>query len=102
MIVVVERLRDAACKWCGDEQLADACQHGLAIGLGRHEPVSLECGPYQDRRLSDGRAMGQMFIMGFDGTEVTSQIRSLIEDHHLGAVLLTAKNLKCLLSIGFV
>ncbi|KAL8900644.1 MAG: hypothetical protein Q9207_005590 [Kuettlingeria erythrocarpa] len=40
------------------------------------------------------RAMGQMFIMGFDGTEVTAQIRSLIEDHHLGAILLTAKNLK--------
>lgn len=40
--------------------------------------------------------MGQMFIMGFDGTEVTPQIKSLIEDHHLGTILLTAKNLKCL------
>ncbi|KAI4192238.1 MAG: hypothetical protein LQ348_003235 [Seirophora lacunosa] len=40
------------------------------------------------------RAMGQMFIMGFDGTEVTPQIKSLIEDHHLGTILLTAKNLK--------
>ncbi|KAL8655125.1 MAG: hypothetical protein Q9210_001072 [Variospora velana] len=38
--------------------------------------------------------MGQMFIMGFDGTEVTPQIKSLIEDHHLGTILLTAKNLK--------
>lgn len=44
--------------------------------------------------------MGQMFIMGFDGTEVTPQIKSLIEDHHLGTILLTAKNLKCLSSLA--
>ncbi|KAH6678560.1 glycoside hydrolase superfamily [Halenospora varia] len=39
-------------------------------------------------------AIGAMFFMGFDGTEVTPQIRSLIEDHHLGSILLTTKNLK--------
>ncbi|KAK3316318.1 glycoside hydrolase family 3 protein [Apodospora peruviana] len=39
-------------------------------------------------------AIGQMLIMGWDGTEVTPQIRYLIEDHHLGSILLTAKNLK--------
>ncbi|KXH65175.1 glycosyl hydrolase family 3 N terminal domain-containing protein [Colletotrichum nymphaeae SA-01] len=39
-------------------------------------------------------AIGQMLIMGWDGTEVTPQIRSLIEDHHLGTIILTAKNLK--------
>ncbi|CAK7262798.1 hypothetical protein SEPCBS119000_000168 [Sporothrix epigloea] len=39
-------------------------------------------------------AIGQMLIMGWDGTEVTPQIRNLIEEHHLGSVLLTAKNLK--------
>ena len=44
---------------------------------------------------SCGSAMGQMFIMGFEGTEVTPQIRTLIEKHHLGTILLTAKNLKC-------
>lgn len=33
-------------------------------------------------------------MMGFDGTEVTPSIRRLIEVHHLGTVLLTAKNLK--------
>ncbi|KAL8671516.1 MAG: hypothetical protein Q9168_003985 [Polycauliona sp. 1 TL-2023] len=38
--------------------------------------------------------MGQMFIMGFEDTEVTPQIRTLIEKHHLGTILLTAKNLK--------
>lgn len=44
--------------------------------------------------------MGQLFFMGWEGTEVTPQIRTLIEDHHLGAILLTTKNLKsmkCLL-----
>ncbi|KAK5661956.1 hypothetical protein OQA88_10067 [Cercophora sp. LCS_1] len=39
-------------------------------------------------------AIGQMLIMGWDGTEVTPQIRHLIQDHHLGSILLTAKNLK--------
>ncbi|UNI22599.1 Beta-N-acetylhexosaminidase [Purpureocillium takamizusanense] len=39
-------------------------------------------------------AIGQTLIMGWDGTEVTPQIRSLIEDHHLGSIILTAKNLK--------
>ena len=48
---------------------------------------------HTDARLS--RAMGQLFMMGFDGTEVTPQIRTLIEQHHLGTILLTAKNLIC-------
>ena len=34
-------------------------------------------------------------MMGFDGTTVTPQIKNLIEKHHLGCILLTAKNLKC-------
>lgn len=38
---------------------------------------------------------GQMFMMGFDGTEVTPQIRQLIEVHHLGTILLAPKNLRC-------
>ncbi|KAI9371940.1 glycoside hydrolase superfamily [Aspergillus egyptiacus] len=38
--------------------------------------------------------MGQLFMMGFDGTSVSPQIRSLIENYHLGSILLTAKNLK--------
>ncbi|WEW59048.1 glycoside hydrolase family 3 protein [Emydomyces testavorans] len=40
------------------------------------------------------RQMGQLFVMGFGGTSVDPQIRSLIEDYHLGSVILTAKNLK--------
>ncbi|KAI6249810.1 Beta-hexosaminidase [Erysiphe necator] len=39
-------------------------------------------------------AIGQLFFMGWEGTEVTHQIKTLIEDYHLGAILLTAKNLK--------
>lgn len=42
--------------------------------------------------------MGQLFMMGFDGTTVNPQIRSLIENYHVGSVLLTAKNLKCTIS----
>jgi beta-N-acetylhexosaminidase len=38
-----------------------------------------------------------MLLMGWDGTQVTPQIRSLIEDHHLGSIILTAKNLKCVI-----
>jgi hypothetical protein len=41
------------------------------------------------------RHLGQLFMMGFDGTSVNSQVRSLIEDYHVGSVLLSAKNLKC-------
>lgn len=41
------------------------------------------------------RTMGQLFMMGFDGTEVTEQIRALIKYNYLGTILLTAKNLQC-------
>lgn len=40
------------------------------------------------------RTLGQLFQMGFDGTTVTPQIRQLIQHHHIGSILLTAKNLK--------
>ncbi|KAI0010364.1 glycoside hydrolase family 3 protein [Xylariaceae sp. FL0662B] len=39
-------------------------------------------------------AIGQILIMGWDGTEVTPQIKNLIQNHHLGSIILTAKNLK--------
>lgn len=42
-----------------------------------------------------------MLIMGWDGTEVTPPIRNLIENHHLGSIILTAKNLKCTSPILF-
>jgi beta-N-acetylhexosaminidase len=38
--------------------------------------------------------------MGWEGDSVTPQIRSLIEDHHIGSIILTTKNLKCK-SFGF-
>jgi beta-N-acetylhexosaminidase len=46
--------------------------------------------------------MGQLFFMGWEGTEVTPQIRTLIEDHHLGAILLTTKNLKSIWDFSLV
>jgi hypothetical protein len=46
------------------------------------------------------RQMGQLFMMGFDGTVVNDQIKSLIEDYHVGSILLTAKNLKCASNIN--
>lgn len=37
--------------------------------------------------------------MGFEGTEVTPQIRKLISEHHIGSILLKASNLKCKLMV---
>ena len=54
-------------------------------------PASMEAGSvFEDMDWK----LGQLFMMGFDGTEVTPQIRKLIQDFHLGTVLLTAKNLQ--------
>jgi len=39
------------------------------------------------------RSVGQMFMAGFDGADVTSQIKEVIEKYHVGSILLTAKNL---------
>lgn len=65
-------------------------------------PVSMESPSAWDDL---DRVYGQMFMMGFDGPEVTPQIKQLIEVHHLGTILLTAKNLRCntfpLFQIGF-
>lgn len=41
------------------------------------------------------RQLGQLFLMGFDSTVITDQVRTLIEHYHVGSILLTAKNLKC-------
>ncbi|CAK1359999.1 uncharacterized protein RHO25_003340 [Cercospora beticola] len=40
------------------------------------------------------RTLGQLFMMGFEGTSVTPQIKKLIQEDHLGSILLSAKNLK--------
>ncbi|ERF72420.1 hypothetical protein EPUS_06049 [Endocarpon pusillum Z07020] len=45
-------------------------------------------------RTDFDRQIGQLFMVGFDGTTVNDQIKSLIEDYHVGSVLLTAQNLK--------
>ena len=54
-------------------------------------PISVEFAPVWD---DIGRVRGQLFMMGFEGTEVTPQIKGLIEDYHVGTILLTAKNLR--------
>jgi beta-N-acetylhexosaminidase len=33
-------------------------------------------------------------MIGFDGTAITEQLYDLIEQRHIGSILLTAKNLK--------
>ncbi|KIW41317.1 uncharacterized protein PV06_06888 [Exophiala oligosperma] len=42
----------------------------------------------------ESRQLGQLFMMGFDGTSVTDQVRTLIEKYHVGSILLKAQNLK--------
>jgi len=54
-------------------------------------PVSMESASAWDDL---DRVSGQLFMMGFEGTEVTPQIQQLIEVYHLGTILLTAKNLR--------
>lgn len=39
------------------------------------------------------RLVGSLFIAGFDGTQLTSNICRLIEEHYVGAILITPKNL---------
>ena len=56
-------------------------------------PVSMESAPVWD---DVDWMCGQLFMMGFDGSEVTPQIKRLIETHHIGTILLTAKNLRCI------
>jgi hypothetical protein len=41
------------------------------------------------------RQIGQLFMVGFEGTVANDHITTLIQDHHVGSVLLTAQNLKC-------
>ena len=54
-------------------------------------PISMESAPVWDDK---GRVHGQLFMMGFESTEVTPQIKELIEDYNVGTILLTAKNLR--------
>ncbi|KAL9129103.1 MAG: hypothetical protein Q9217_002346 [Psora testacea] len=69
----------------------DAKKLQYAVGIMNDNLVIMESTPPWDDLDWN---LGQLFMMGFDGTEVTPQIKKLIETHHLGTVLLTAKNLK--------
>ena len=41
-------------------------------------------------------------MMGFDGTSVTDQVKTLIEQYHVGSILLKAQNLKCAASCPYM
>ncbi|KAJ4252331.1 hypothetical protein NW762_010929 [Fusarium torreyae] len=50
-----------------------------------------------NNRISDDNldwAIGQVLFMGWNGSEVTPHIRKLIEEYHVGAIVLTANNLR--------
>lgn len=40
------------------------------------------------------KSLGQMFMAGFSGQEVTPEVRELIEKYHVGSFILSVKNLK--------
>lgn len=63
-------------------------QHGMIL-IGKCESI------LKDSHQHLYRAIGQCFMMGWEGDQVTPQIRSLIADYGLGSIILTAKNLKC-------
>ena len=40
------------------------------------------------------KKIGEMFIVGFDGLSVTKRLEKLITEHHIGGVILFARNIK--------
>lgn len=72
--------------------------HPIWDNMDRYDtvkPLSLNSPAFIFQADCASRQMGQLFMMGFDGNTVDQQIRSLIEDYHVGNILLNAKNLKC-------
>ncbi len=45
-------------------------------------------------QLSEGQKVGQLFIIGIDGTEVNDETRAKIEELHPGGILLLGKNIE--------
>lgn len=50
--------------------------------------------------MSMEEKIGQMFIVGFDGTEAKGDIRNLVQTNHMGGVILYQRNIKNLRDIG--
>lgn len=68
--------------WRETSQTPDAISATLGIAdLATHNPELLE-------------AAGQMLMVGFDGHEVTDQVRELIAKYRVGSLILTSKNMK--------
>ena len=53
-----------------------------------------ESAPPSDPNDDLANAIGQMFMVGFSGQEITPQIRELITKYRVGSVILSVKNLK--------
>lgn len=39
------------------------------------------------------RKIGQLFVVGFDGTTVNLKIKKLIHDYHVGSIILFSRNI---------
>src|SRR3990167_6379238 len=50
--------------------------------------------PSTPREFSLKEKLGQLLIIGFEGTELTSELRELLSEIHPGGVLLLERNIK--------
>jgi hypothetical protein len=74
--------------WHDLDRQANPCVHRLQLTFRRTLVRELR---RPSRLLTD---QGQLFMIGFEGTTITEQVYELIEQRHIGSILLTAKNLK--------
>ncbi|HET6823469.1 MAG TPA: glycoside hydrolase family 3 N-terminal domain-containing protein, partial [Anaerolineales bacterium] len=44
--------------------------------------------------MTTDQKVGQLMLIGFDGTTVDSELRSMITDYHVGGVILFARNVQ--------
>jgi beta-N-acetylhexosaminidase len=54
----------------------------------RSKPASLLA------RLTTAQKVGQLMMVGFDGTDVDEELRSMVTDYHIGGVILFARNVQ--------
>jgi len=61
------------------------------------DPVIIEPEPTQEElilaKMTIEEKVGQLFIFGFDGTTLSSEIKTFFQEHNLGGVLLLEKNI---------
>ena len=44
--------------------------------------------------MTTDQKVGQLMIIGFDGTAVDAELRAMITDYHVGGVILFARNVQ--------